>query len=93
MAHLFYSSGACFSKRRTTFVSSLVEISPVILEKIFIKDFIKLNSLFRNYLPLKKGMVLLLNNLNPFHPRMVCTKFGLNWSNSSGGEEEDMKSL
>ena len=44
------------------FVLSLVEIGPVIIEKIF-KDFVKVISLFCNYLPLKKGRAINLNKL------------------------------
>ena len=39
---------------------SLVDIGPLILEKNF-KDFVKVISLLRNYLPLEKGVVLHLN--------------------------------
>ena len=40
--------------------------------------------LFRNYLPLEKGMVLHLNNLNSLYPKMLCAKFGWNWSSGFG---------
>ena len=42
---------------------SLVEIDPVVLEKIF--NFVNVFSLFRNYLPLEKGGALHLNKLDP----------------------------
>ena len=32
-------------------------------------------------------MVLLWTNLNPIHPRMLCAKFGWNWSSDSGEED------
>ena len=32
-------------------------------------------------------------NLNPFHPRMLCAKFGWNWPSSSGEEDKMWKSL
>ena len=41
-------------------------------------------SLLRYYLPLEKGGAL---NLNPPHPRMLCAKFGWNWSSGSGEED------
>ena len=31
-------------------------------------------------------------NLNPLHPRVLCTKFGWNWPSGSGEEDEDVKS-
>jgi hypothetical protein len=39
---------------------------------------------FCDYLPLEKNLALLLNNLNSFHPRMICTKFDWNWPAGSG---------
>ena len=45
------------------FVLSLVEIGPVIIEKKIFKDFVKVISLFCNYLPLKKGRAINLNKL------------------------------
>ena len=42
-------------------------------------NFVNIFSLFCYYLPLEKGMVLHLKNLNPLHPRMLCAKFGWNW--------------
>ena len=34
-----------------------------------------------------------LNNLNPFHPWILCAKFGWNWPSGSGEEDENVKSL
>ena len=41
-------------------------------------NFVNLFSVFCNYLPLEKGMALLLNklDLNLLHLRMLCAKFG-----------------
>ena len=43
------------------FVSSLVETGPVVLEKKGFFNFVNVFSLFRNHLPLEKGVVLHLN--------------------------------
>ena len=32
-------------------------------------------------------------NLNPLHPRMLCTMFGWNWPSGSGEEDANVKSL
>ena len=50
-------------------------------------------SLFRNYFPLEKGGALHLINLDSLNPRMICAKFGWNWSSGSGEEDENVKSL
>ena len=39
-------------------------------------NFVNVCSLFHNYLPLEKGVAFIRRNLNPFHPRMICAKFG-----------------
>ena len=39
-------------------------------------NFVNVYSLFHNYLPLEKGVAFIRRNLNPFHPRMLCAKFG-----------------
>ena len=39
-------------------------------------NFVTVFSIFRNYLPLEKGGVLHLNNLNPLQLRILCAKFG-----------------
>ena len=41
----------------------------------------------------KKAWSFIWKNLNPLHPRMLCTKFGWNWSSGSGEEKENGKSL
>ena len=56
-------------------VSILVEIGSVVLEKKIFKFCIWL---FRNYLPLEKGMALHFNKLKFPSWRMLCTKFGWN---------------
>ena len=56
---------------------SLVKIGPVILERKIFKDFVKVISLFRNYLPLEKGMAgpFLCTNYNPIHQMIICAKY------------------
>ena len=51
------------------FVLSLVEIGPVVVQKIFL-NFVNVFLLFRNYLPLEKSVVLHLNTL-PFNQRLL----------------------
>ena len=48
-------------------MAGLVEIGPVVIEKIF--KFVNVFSLFRNYLPLEKGWVLHLNKLESPSPK------------------------
>ena len=50
------------------FVSSLVDISPVVLEKNFFFNFVNFFSLLRNYLLLEKDVALLLNKLESLSP-------------------------
>ena len=38
-------------------------------------------------------VALHLNNLNPHHPKMLCSKFGWNWLSDSGEEYENVKSV
>ena len=47
--------------------------------------------LFRNHHPLEKGEPFIWTNLNPLHPKMLCAKFGWNWSSCS--EEENFQNL
>ena len=51
------------------FVSSLVDISPVVLEKKFFFNFVNFFSLLRNYLLLEKDVALLLNKLESLSPK------------------------
>ena len=67
------------------FVFSLVEIGLVVLVHVF--------SLFGNYLPLEKDVAFILTNLNPNHPRMLCSKCDWNWPSGSWEEDENVKSL
>ena len=69
-------------------VPKLDEIGPVVLEKKIL-NFVNIFLLFRNYLPLENGGPFIWINLNPLHLRMLCAKFGWNWSSGSG--EEDFK--
>ena len=50
------------------FLPSLVEIGPLVLEKVIL-NFINVFSLFCNYLPLEKGRALHLNKLESPSPR------------------------
>ena len=43
--------------------------------------------------PWRKAKPFIWANFNPLHPRMLCTKFGWNWSSGSGEEDENVKSL
>ena len=54
-----------------------LKFAPVVSEKKIFK-FRQMNEflLFHDYLPLEKGVVLHLSNLNPLNPRMLCAKFG-----------------
>ena len=55
---------------------SLVDIGPLILEKNF-KDFVKVISLLRNYLPLEKDGVIHLNKLESYSPNDVLCQVWL----------------
>ena len=71
------------------FVPSLVEISPVVLEKKICLNFVYVFSLFRYHLPWKEARALHLNKFEYLiHQRMLWTKFGSNWP--SGSVEEDL---
>jgi hypothetical protein len=41
--------------------------------------------------PWRGAIQFLWTNLNPLHPRMICAKFGYNWSSGSGEEVENVK--
>ena len=43
-------------------------------------------SLFLNYLPLERVWPFIWTNLNSLHPRMFCSKYGLNWPSGSGAD-------
>ena len=34
----------------------------------------------------------IVENVNHLHPRMLCAKFGWNWTSCSGEEDENLKS-
>ena len=68
----------------------MVEISSVVLEKIFL-NFVNVFSLFRNYLPLEKGEALHLNKLEFPSPKECFV--GWNWPSGSGEEDETVRSL
>ena len=41
----------------------------------------------------KRAGPFIWTNLNPLYPRMLCAKFGWNWTIGSGEEDENVKSL
>ena len=43
--------------------------------------------------PFKRVWPFIWTNLNPLHPRMLCARFGWNWSSGSLQEDENVKSL
>ena len=57
------------SFKKECIVPSLVEINPVVLEEIF--NFVKVFSLFRNYLPLEKGETFHLNKYESSLPKYL----------------------
>ena len=64
-------------------------------EEIFF-HFVNVFSLFRNYLPVEKGVAFYLNKLETPPPpnwSMLCAKFGWNWPSGSREEHENVKSL
>ena len=63
-------------------VPSLVEISSVVLEKIF--KFVNVFLYFIIISPGKKVGTFIWTNLTPLHPRMQYAKFGWNWLSGSG---------
>jgi hypothetical protein len=67
------------------FVSSLVEIDPVVLEKIFKRP----PSYFHIFViisPLKRTWPFIWSNLNFLHPRIICTKSAWIWFAGSGDD-------
>ena len=42
---------------------------------------------------LKRAWPFIYTNLNPLHPRILCTKFAWNWPSASGEEDENVKIL
>ena len=47
---------------------------------------------FHNYLPFK-DRPFNWTNLNPFHSKMLCAKFGWNWPSGSGEEDQNVESF
>ena len=43
--------------------------------------------------PWKRVWPFIWTKLNPLYPRILCAKFGWNWSSSSAEEEENVKNL
>ena len=68
------------------FVPSLVEISPVVLEK-------KIFKFFQYIFAISLKRVWLLNKFEFPSPRMLCAKFGWNWTSGFGEEDENGRSL
>ena len=76
------------------FVPSMVEIGPMILEKVFLSSSLYCHSfVFCYYLPLENGVVLHLNKLKSLHSMMLCTTFDWNEPSGSGEVEKNVKSL
>ena len=48
---------------------------------------------FLNYLPLERAWLFIWSNLNSIHQRILCAKFGWNWSSGYGEEDQNVKSL
>ena len=65
------------------FVPSLVEIGPVVREKIF-KTLPMYFCHFLKISTLGNGQDFIWTNLNPLHPKMICAKFDWNWLSASG---------
>ena len=65
---------------------SLIEFDQVILDKKIFKEFIKVISLFRNYLP---GAIF-CTIFHSIHEMMLYAKIGRNLSSGSGEEEENV---
>ena len=88
---LFVKPWVSFTKG--CFVTSLVEIGPVVLEKKMFKFRQCIFAICVIISPLKRAGPFIWTNLNPLHPRMLCAKFGWNWPSGSGEEDENVKSL
>ena len=72
------------------FVPSFVEIGPLVLEK----NIFKMYQCIFAISPLWKGQDPSFEQIwTPLHLRILCAKFGWNWPNGSGEEEEKVKSL
>ena len=60
------------------------------------EDF-KISSMYFYYFvivsPGKRAGTFNWSKLNPLHSRMLCAKFGWNWPNESGEEDENVRSL
>ena len=69
------------------FVPSLVEIGPVVLEKKIFKFRQCICTICVIISPWKRTEPFIWTNLNPLHPRMLCAKFGWNWTSGSGEED------
>ena len=46
----------------------------------------------KHYLLSENSMLLICKNLRPLYPKMLCVKFGWNWTSGSGEEDENVKS-
>ena len=56
-------------------------------------NFVNVFSLFRDHLPLEKGVALHFDKLESLYPRILCAKFGWNWPSDSWEGDENVKSL
>ena len=92
-----YTRGSWFEQTWISTISGSFHINfsfpgPVVLEKIF-KWHHPIFCIFV-IIPLLKGAwSFIWTNLNPLHPRMICTKFDWIWPSGSGEEDENVKSL
>ena len=60
------------------------------------EDFLNLSTYFRNFAIIsswKKEGPFIWINLNSLHPKMICAKFGWNWSIGSGEEDFENSSI
>ena len=89
--HLKYKNWMLFTKG--CFVTSLVEIGPVVLEKKILKSFSIYFYYFIMIFPLRRAWPFIWTNLNPIHPRMFCATFDWNLTSGSGEENKNVKGL
>ena len=66
-----------------SYVLNLVEVGPVVLEKIF-KSSKCIFTIFQLSPPLRRMWPFIWPNLNPLHQRILRAKFGWNWPSGSG---------
>ena len=77
---------------RGCFVPIWLKLAQLFWRKSFL-NFVNIFSLFRNYLPLKKGWVLHLYKHESSTPKIHCAKFGWIWPSGSGSGDEDFSNF